>query len=75
MNPYRSARAVAVPKTLEARLEIMKAISALTSQEAVQKFDPNQPRVAAANPDGGQWTGNSSTNGVALVTAARSRAI
>ncbi len=20
-------------------------------------FDPNQPRVAAGNPDGGQWTG------------------
>src|SRR5271155_736513 len=54
---YRSHRPMSVPKTPEARLEIMKAISTLMSQEAAQKFDPNQPRVPAGNPDGGQWTG------------------
>ena len=32
---------------------------------AVQKYSPDQPRVSAGNPDGGQWTsqdGSSSTN-------------
>lgn len=24
--------------------------------DAVNKYDPNQPRVPAGNPDGGQWT-------------------
>jgi len=25
-------------------------------RDAVKAFDPNQPRVPAGNPDGGQWT-------------------
>ena len=25
-------------------------------RDAVYKYDPNQPRVPAGNPDGGQWT-------------------
>lgn len=53
MISYKSNRSMAVPKTWEARIEIMKAISALVSQEAAQKFDPGQPRVLAGNPDGG----------------------
>jgi hypothetical protein len=28
------------------------------SAAAVQKYSPNQPRVPAGNPDGGQWTGD-----------------
>ncbi|MBN9041225.1 MAG: hypothetical protein BGP05_06125 [Rhizobiales bacterium 62-47] len=27
--------------------------------ELDRKFNPNQPRVAAGNPDGGQWTDGS----------------
>lgn len=53
MIPDKPDRLMAVPKTLEARLEIMKAIQALAAQDAVQKFDPDQPRVPAGNPDGG----------------------
>jgi hypothetical protein len=26
-------------------------------REQARKYDPNQPRVPAGNPDGGQWTG------------------
>jgi hypothetical protein len=26
------------------------------ASEALDKYDPDQPRVAAGNPDGGQWT-------------------
>ena len=29
----------------------------------VQKYDPNQPRVPAGNPDGGQWTDGSGNTG------------
>ena len=56
MIPYKPNRLMAVPKTLEVRLEIMKAIQVLAAQDRVQKFDPDQPRVPAGNPDGGQWT-------------------
>ena len=60
MMPYRRSRPMAVPKTLEARLEIAKAIRALmtppSAHVSMGKFDPDQPRVPAGNPDGGQWT-------------------
>jgi len=66
-----------VPKTFEARLEIAKAIRTLAAQDVVWKFDPDQPRVSAGNPDGGQWTseggnGPGSTGGKAVL-AARSK--
>jgi hypothetical protein len=57
MIPYKPNRPTAVPKTLEARLEIAKAIRKLASDGAMGKFDPEQPRVPAGNADGGQWTG------------------
>jgi hypothetical protein len=77
MSPYKSHRPMFVPKALEARLEIMKAISALASRETVQKFDSNQPRAPAGNPDGGRWTseggiGPTNTSG-SIVLAARSK--
>ena len=60
MIPYRSQRPMAVPKNLETRIEIMRAVHKLMAELAtdsgVQKFDPDQPRVPAGNPDGGQWT-------------------
>jgi hypothetical protein len=62
MIPYQSNRLTAVPRTLEGRLEIMKAIRNLLAQDSVQKFDPDQPRVSAGNPDGGQWTSGSGSD-------------
>jgi hypothetical protein len=60
MIPNRSPRPMAVPKTLETRIEIMRAVHKLmvelATEAGVGKFDPNQPRVPAGNPDGGQWT-------------------
>jgi hypothetical protein len=60
MIPFKSLRPTAVPKTLEVRLELLKAIGDLMAQarpeSVVRKYDPNQPRVPAGNPDGGQWT-------------------
>jgi hypothetical protein len=75
-------RQMAVPKTLEARLEIIKAVHALMGlngeQSYARKFDPDQPRVPAGNPDGGQWTseggsGGSATSSSHVVLAARSK--
>jgi hypothetical protein len=34
--------------------------------EQALKYDPNQPRVPAGHPDGGQWTSGSSGSGSAL---------
>jgi hypothetical protein len=59
MTPHKPRILTAVPQTLEVRLEIMKTIRSLASQAPLQKFDPEQPRVAAGNPDGGQWTSDS----------------
>lgn len=95
MIPYKSNLLTAVPKTLEVRLEVMKAIRSLSTEHEdeqarqgqieparncrasdqieetvreacrelalqvrgyLRKFDPNEPRVPAGNPDGGQWT-------------------
>jgi hypothetical protein len=47
MIPYKLNRLTAVPKTLDARLEIAKAIRTLTSEGTIEKFDPDQPRVPA----------------------------
>lgn len=41
------------------RLRLTRAVSAA---RLLRKFDPNQPRVLAGNPDGGQWTGGSVVN-------------
>jgi len=78
MIPYRPNRLTAVPKTLQVRLEIMKAIRTLFAQDHLEKFDPDQPRVPAGNSDGGQWTNEGGkfrpkdTSGN-ITTAARSR--
>ncbi len=107
MIPYKSALETALPKTLEVRLEIAKAMQTLTGDqderlrqrraeiasircelEALRQhvgelwrdfpslawaelrrewpslssqlrkygYNPNEPRVPAGNPDGGQWT-------------------
>ena len=47
MIPYRPSCLTAVPKTLQVRLEIMKAIRTLVAQDDLEKFDPDQPRVAS----------------------------
>jgi len=39
-----------------ARLRLERAVAAA---QLLRKFDPNQPRVPAGNPDGGQWTSDS----------------
>lgn len=43
------------------RLRLERVISA---GRLLRKFDPQQPRVPAGNPDGGQWTSDSSENDV-----------
>lgn len=60
MTSWGSKTLMAVPPTLGVRLEIMKAIRTLASQDTVQKFDPDQPRVPVGNFDGGQWTSEGS---------------
>ena len=67
-----------MPKTLQVRLEIMKAIRTLVAQDDLEKFDPDQPRVPAGNSDGGQWTseggvGDTVDNDGTTVLAARSQ--
>jgi hypothetical protein len=67
MIPYKSLRPMAVPKILEVPFELSKAIGDLMAQArsegAVREYDPNQPRVPAGNPDGGQWTTEGSPSG------------
>jgi len=36
---------------------------AVAATGIVAKYDPNQPRVPAGDPDGGQWTSDGSFNG------------
>jgi hypothetical protein len=107
----RSPRATAVPKTLQARLEIMKAIQALAVAENelicrrrveiasvrrefgqvefalqelrrdfdprlrsyVAKYSPDQPRVPAGHPDGGQWTSEGGSTDAVNATPAAMR--
>jgi hypothetical protein len=47
---------MAVPNTLEVRLEIMKAIHEPAGQNSFKNFNPNQPRIPRGLSDGGQWT-------------------
>jgi hypothetical protein len=47
----------AVPNTLHARLEIADAIRKLSPAELRKAgFNPDEPRVPAGDPQGGQWT-------------------
>jgi hypothetical protein len=47
----------AVPNSLHARLEIADAIRKLFPEEPRKAgFNPDEPRVPAGNPQGGQWT-------------------
>jgi hypothetical protein len=40
------------------------------SRDAAKAYNPNQPRVPAGNPDGGQWTSDGSSGGLARVRLA-----
>jgi len=63
---------MAVPKTLEARLELLKAIGSLFEPgRSVSKYAPNQPRVPAGNPDGGQWTSGAADDVETIVATAK----
>ena len=75
MIPYKPNRLYAVPQTLEVRLEIAKAIRKLFGHDSIEKFDPDQPRVAAGNPEGGQWTsvGGGGSSNSSIVLAARNK--
>ena len=42
--------------------ELERGIARL-EEEAGFKYDPNQPRVPAGNPDGGQWTSGGANSG------------
>ena len=57
MIPYRSQRVMAVPKTLETRIEIMRAVHKLMAELApdsgVQKFDPGHLGSLRAIPMAG----------------------
>jgi hypothetical protein len=71
MTIFGAKTLTAVPRTVGVRLEIMKAIRALNLDDVLRKFDPNQPRVAAGTPEGGQWTSQSDDGGASTVFAAR----
>ncbi len=71
MIAYKPNRLMAVPRTLEARLEIIKAIYSLAERSDVRKFDPDQPRVAAGNPGGAQWTSGTASNVHSIVATAK----
>jgi len=71
MIPYRSNRLTALPRSLATRLEILKAIRALAAQDDLRKYDPDEPRVPAGNPDGGQWTSETDTDVSAIVAEAK----
>ncbi len=45
---------------------------ALLARSHLEKFDPNQPRVPAGNPDGGQWT-SGTTGDVQSIAATAKR--
>ena len=66
---------MAMPQTLETHIEIMQAVHQLMAERAnetgLRKFDPGQPRVAAGNPDGGEWTGEGAGPGGATLVARR----
>jgi hypothetical protein len=40
-------------------LDMKSILEALKREYYARKYDPNQPRVPAGNPDGGQWTNGS----------------
>ena len=48
---YRIARLLARRATLQGKLS-----RAIFAHRLLRKFNPDQPRVPAGNPDGGQWT-------------------
>lgn len=74
MSSYKSQWPMAVPRTLEAQLGIINAIHELIaglSPNTVHKFDPNQPRVPAGSPDGGQWTDGAAGDVQTIVARAK----
>jgi hypothetical protein len=75
MNFGKSHRQMAIPRTLEVRLGILNAIHELMTPAppglAAQKFDPNQPRVPAGNPTGGQWASAEVGDVSAIVATAK----
>ena len=72
MIRYGAPRPMAVPRTLETRIEIMKAIQSLFSQTGTEKYDPNRPRVPAGDSNGGQWTSSAASDVSHIVARAKS---
>jgi lysozyme len=66
---YKNARRVAFAHYLRKGFvppELVATLKATESYAELQKYSPDQPRVPAGNPDGGQWTsggGGSDGNG------------
>ena len=46
----------AIAKINSQILELKWRVAALRFTLLLKRYDPNQPRVAAGRPDGGQWT-------------------
>ena len=63
----RRMRALLWGRVLDAKLQAL--------DRAIKAFDPNQPRVPAGNPDGGQWTdgGGGGSDATADVRVAQAR--
>lgn len=93
MLRQRRAEIAAIRRDLDALIrdvcklgEELPALAMAELQSELKKYSPEQPRVPAGNPDGGQWTSGSKTGSDtldvqndlrnlyhALLTAARSR--
>ncbi len=58
MKPPLARIEYTVPPTLEKRMEAMEALRTLLAglPAELKKYNPDEPRVPAGNPDGGEWT-------------------
>jgi len=63
------------PKTggleLSIRLATLEIELKLLTRALERRYSPDQPRVAAGNPDGGQWTSGGGASSRALLSGAR----
>ncbi len=85
LDPYANAAAdrpmVLTPTgyvPIEANAEGVGDASANTNGQAapaVQKYSPNQPRVPAGNPDGGEWTSEDESSDSPAVTDVRAESV
>jgi hypothetical protein len=60
---FRSLNSVSIPARLRFELAAMDMEVKLLRLRTKAGFDPNQPRVPAGDPDGGQWTGVGGVSG------------